>query len=98
MGAHDKATIPPPSKAAPARIAPLWPAANVCSMRRMIFALFIEFEAGVIGVDHSGLQMGLCNALFKFEALHYAGIVVLRFIYACRDWPHLHGARREGSH
>jgi hypothetical protein len=65
-------------------------------MRRMIFALFIEFEAGVIGIDHSGLHMGLCDALFKFEALQYARIVVLRFIYACRDRPHPHGARLKG--
>jgi hypothetical protein len=64
----------------------------------MIFALFIEFEAGVIGIDHSGLHMGLCDALFKFEALQYARIVVLRFIYACRDRPHPHGARLKGSH
>ena len=89
-------TIPPPSSARADR-------ASVASGERVLnvahdFALFIEFEAGVFGVDHSGLQMGLCNALFKFEALHYAGIVVIRFIYARRDRPHLHGARRKGSH
>ena len=41
-----------------------------------------QIRADVIGVDNSGLRMGSCNALFEFEALHYAGIVVLRFIPA----------------